>query len=243
VPRRPTRRGRASARRASGSSDDADDHLGRASRIGEAARETTSSGQLIGAHSYRDLEAELPEDLIVDADHNGQRLGELVFGEIAPDAARNVVCVLDNDRIAELEQPVYFSPRLLMHGDVQRRSYIAERAELIGLSLTTSPATLAARPIQWRRGDIRHSPDTSAWPGSWRYHDPLLERAEQHLSGEPLLTRSRARARHLVDRRHRAEDDYGPPISSYDRLRAGDWRSLPGGLRKSAHRGRILSVR
>jgi hypothetical protein len=154
------------------------------------------------------------------------RIGELVYGEITDADAVNVVCVLDNDGIAEAaaEQPVYFSPELAMYGDVEKPTYIANRAELIGLALTFSPATLGAVPLEWRRGDVRSGVDTRRWPLSWQYQHPLLERAERHLRGQRLQLRTRHRARHLVD------------------LRGGHDAQPTGPLRHGAP-GRILSVR
>jgi hypothetical protein len=47
----------------------------------------------------------------------------------------------------------------------------------------------------------------------------------------------------IVDRRHRDDNPWQFREGQY--VRPGDFRSreLPGGLRKSAHRGRIISVR
>jgi hypothetical protein len=127
-----------------------------------------------------------------------------------------------------------------MQGDVDRPTYIARSAKLLGVSLTHSPATVAARPVEWRAGDLRRSADTYTWPGSWRYHDPLLARAVDQV-GDGFASRDRAATR-IVDRR---DDGYGygpPPIRSWDRMQTRDWRTLPGGLMKSAHRGRVMRV-
>jgi hypothetical protein len=201
---------------------------GRATRIGEIAEEHSAYGfGRLGAHSYDDLATELPEEgIMVDADHDHVRIGELVYGEITDAGAVNVVCVLDNDRIAEAaaEQPIYFSPELLMVGDVEKPTYIADRAELIGLALTFSPATLGAVPLEWRHGDVRSEVDTRCWPLSWHYQHPLLDRAERSLRGQRLQLRTRHRASHLVD------------------LRGGHDVRPTGPLRYGAP-GRILSVR
>jgi HK97 family phage prohead protease len=52
---------------------------------------------------------------------------------------------------------------------------------VVGLSLTHTPATIGAWPVGIRAGDIRSSRDRGGWPWDWKYHDPLLERALDHI--------------------------------------------------------------
>jgi hypothetical protein len=213
---------------------------GCASRIGGLAAERNRYDEITGGHSYDELALELPEPgVTVDLDHaTGTELGELIYGEIAADGRLNIVAVLDDDRITQIDEDVYFSCEMLMSGDRIRprsRSYIADRGMLVGIALTMDPLTLGAMPIKWRTGDVRYSPDRQSWPLSWRSSHPLLARAVDY-AGTDLRTR----ARRLVDLRHR--DDTNPW-----QLRAGDAvpvaaRRPPGALRHGAP-GRIISVR
>jgi hypothetical protein len=69
---------------------------------------------------------------------------------------------------------VFFSGEFEMHGDIDGKAYyIANRASLIGMSLTLSPASLEAQPSSVRAGDLRSSVDRFRWPGNWRWSDPL----------------------------------------------------------------------
>jgi hypothetical protein len=119
------------------------------------------------------------------------------------------------------------------------RDYVNARALLLSLNRVCHepdcdrPAVIADHDP----GDLLASADRFRWPISWGYRDPLLERALNYRRG--LNVRSATRA--IVDLRER-DDGYGPYLSSHGRLRGGDWRSLPGGLQKSAHRGRVLRV-
>jgi HK97 family phage prohead protease len=94
----------------------------------------------------------------IDCDHDHQEYGKLIYAELGDDQALRCVAVVDGD-LTRAEEPVYFSPELELRGDVDKRICIAREAALVGLSLTHAPATLGA------------------WPVSWKYHDPLLERA------------------------------------------------------------------
>jgi hypothetical protein len=172
---------------------------GTASKIGAIAAGYSRWGELVDAHSYDELAVELPEGGVsVDLDHDDQAIGRLVYGEIAEDGRLNCVAVLDDDTIRQVEQDVFWSPTFVMVGDVRHRSYIAREAQLLGLSLTLSPATLGAAPIRWREGDVRDPASHRWWPMSWR-SDQLLERAANSVAGSWRL-RSRVTER-LVDRR------------------------------------------
>jgi hypothetical protein len=195
-----------------------------------------TSGEVAGGHAYDEIELELPErGLAVDLDHDGQRRGEVVYGEVAKDGRINVVAVLDEgDWLDQVEEPVYFSPELTMIGGSVgngKTSYIARIAELRSLALTLDPLGLGARPVSWRSGDARRRPDRSGWAGIWR--EPLLHRAVEH----GLETRSRR----LVDLRAQADDWHG--LKPGD-VAPTDWgsRRLPNGLLRSAHVGRIIRV-
>jgi hypothetical protein len=100
-------------------------------------------------------------------------------------------------------------------------------------------------PIGWKSRDGElidgNSPGRtrSAWPISWGTSTPLLQRCVDWRQG----LRERCAPERIVDRRHR--DDNPGQFREGQYVRPGDFRSreLPGGLRKSAHRGRIISVR
>ena len=75
-------------------------------------------GQLTDAHSYRTFNPELPAGGInVDCDHDGVKVGTLVYAEIAPDERVRCVAVIDDgERLLELDQPLYWSATLDMRG-------------------------------------------------------------------------------------------------------------------------------
>jgi hypothetical protein len=214
---------------------------GTASRIGGIAAERDALDRFVSGHSYRDLATELPEDgVALDLAHDGWPIGQLIYSEIADDDRVLAVGVLDDgDWLERVEQPIYFSPQFVMCGDVRHDTYIADRAELIGLSLTLRTKTLGANPVNWRAGDVRSSSDRYTWPLSWQSNAPLLRRALDHLGGE-LRCRS-ASATRIVDRR---PDPDAPPTWG---LKPGDpapahliRSTLPNGLR--VRPGKILRV-
>jgi hypothetical protein len=163
----------------------------------------------------------------------------LIYGEVADDGRVKIVCVLDDDRISRIPGHIYFSTEMAMSGERIRprsRSYIADRAHLLGIALTMAPLTTGAVPIKRRSGDVRSRTDRRSWPISWRTSDPVLARAADY-AGTDLRTR----ARRLVDLRPRDDNPW--------RLREGQPAPadlvptrLPGGLRRGAP-GRILGVR
>jgi hypothetical protein len=108
----------------------------------------------------------------------------------------NVVSVLDDDWITDVREPVFYSGEFdcRSRSDLGGPVWIADRAYLIGVSLTTSPASLEARPLSFMPGDIRENLDRfSGWPCSWRTSaGGLLERAVNH------LPRGETKARRIV---------------------------------------------
>jgi HK97 family phage prohead protease len=150
---------------------------GVATKVNGAAAWYNRFGSVTEAHSFRSLALELPGDGVnIDCDHDHQEYGKLIYAELGDDQALRCVAVVDGD-LTRAEEPVYFSPELELRGDVDKRICIAREAALVGLSLTHAPATLGAWPVSIRAGDIRRSLDRNGWPVSWKYHDPLLERA------------------------------------------------------------------
>lgn len=215
---------------------------GVATRIGDIAAIRTRSGRIADAHSYDDLALELPADGVpFDLDHDPEtRCGQLIYGELADDGRLSVVAVLDNDWIGQVPEDVFWSPTLLMAGNVNKPVYIAREARLRSLALTFNPATLGAVPVRWRLGDVRDPADRSTWPFTWRSAEPLLARALDY-NGTDWRSRDRT-ATHIVDLRYR--DNGYPGLRDGARVRTGEFvsRELPNGLRKSAHPGRILRV-
>jgi hypothetical protein len=168
--------------------------------------------------SFDRLIPDLPDDGIrVTIGHDPNlEVGRLVHGEITKDGALTCACVVD-DWLVDYPDPVYFGPELLVIGDgVRTRSrFVADAAALTGLSLVTTPATLAAQPVTIVAGDIRPSADRHAWPIGWRTQHPLLKRSLEAL-GDTYAARTRT-ARRLLDRR----DHDRPPTSPLLQRRDG----------------------
>ena len=139
---------------------------------------TPASG--LGHVAHRDLR-DSPGD--ARRDPRARRRSEVVHCELDRDERLNVVSVLDGDW-TEIEQPVYYSGEFDCRGEPAKMSgttWIAERAYLIGMSITAHPASLEARALGVMLGDIRKTVDRSGWPVSFGWHAPLLERAVRNL--------------------------------------------------------------
>jgi hypothetical protein len=227
---------------------------GVATRVGESAVELNRYGDLVGAHSYKSISLELPAaGVIIDCDHDEQRVGELTYAELRDDGALCCVAVLDNDRLTEIEEDVFYSPKVELRGDVNQPFCIAREARLLGLSITFNPATLCAQPIEIRSGDLRSSADRGKWSTSWRWHSPLLSRALDFLdAGYGIEKRAarivdvaaeaeEARAQAEWEREQRWLEARPAPQDKY-RL-AWDRHGVGARIEWSRHPGRILSVR
>jgi HK97 family phage prohead protease len=177
---------------------------GVATKVDGAAAWYNRFGSVTEAHSFRSLALELPDGgIAVDCDHDHQQYGNLVYAELGDDQALRCVAVVDGD-LTQAEEPVYFSPELELRGDVDKPICVAREAALLGLSLTFSPATIGAWPVSIRAGDIRRSVDRGKWPASWKYYDPLLERALDHLDSAGIVGIEQRAANCIVDRRPRS---------------------------------------
>jgi hypothetical protein len=119
--------------------------------------------------------------------------------------------------------------------DVQQDCYVAREALLLGVSLTLDPANLDAKPLRWRAGDLRDAGVRRSWPITTASADPLLGRAIEHCSPRELRHRSATR---IVDLRDGGSNPFGLRPAPY----SWETRALPGGLRRSAHVGRVLRV-
>jgi hypothetical protein len=192
-------------------------------------------GRLTGAHSIDELIPDLPDDgITVTVDHDDSLpVGRLVHGELDQDGRLLAVAVVDN-WIADYPTAIYWSAELLAVGDgVRTRSrFVADAAALTGLTVTDSPATIAAQPLRILAGDVRDPTARGAWPISWRIEHPVLERCVAQLgTGYDTLQRTATR---LLDRR-----DHDLPGHGWI---DPDGRPMRGPLRYGQP-GRILSVR
>jgi hypothetical protein len=135
-----------------------------------------------------------------------------------------------------------------MRGGGEGTSYIAREAQLLAVSLTLNPCTVAATPIRCLPGDIRRPLDRFKWPGSWAYHTPLLGRAFETL-GTGVAAEKRT-ASYIADQRycrHRAEADGEPWVETRptpQSSREAEWRKHGPGARIewSRHPGKVLRV-
>jgi hypothetical protein len=182
---------------------------GIAHKAGGVSRTYNRSGRIADAHMIRRLELDLPAsglEVTLDHEDTSPSIGEVVYAEVDRGDRLNVVSVVDGD-LTDVGEPVFYSGEFdcRSRSDLSGPVWIADRAYLIGMTLTTSPASFEARPLSFMRGDIRESIDRFSWPCSWRTSAPLLKRALEH------TPRGETRARRIV----------GPPP---------DVRSLGNGL-------------
>jgi hypothetical protein len=169
---------------------------GIAHAAGGVSRTYNRSGRLEDAHMIRKLELDLPAPgLTVTLGHDDTApvVGEVVYAELDRDDRLNVVSVVDDDW-TDVDEDVFYSGEFdcRSRSDLGGSVWIADRAYLIGMALTASPASFEARPLKFMPGDIRESIDRFGWPCSWRWSSPLLERALEH------TPRGETRARRIV---------------------------------------------
>lgn len=156
---------------------------------GQPAAHYFRSGSLREAELFERMHEQLPASGVpVEVGHAGERVGQLVYGEITDDGRVDVVCVLDDDTLTRINSDIFFSPELVCVGPADRLRAqpvsIAARAGLTAIALCTNPATVAATPIQLARGDVRNSADRSGWPLGWRGERPLLSRCVDYHDGD-----------------------------------------------------------
>jgi hypothetical protein len=208
-------------------------------RLGGISARYDFYGQLVDAQAFDDLDGELGGTTL-DVDHNGEQVGELVYVEVSPENQIGLVAVVDGDWpfTAEAEGPLYISGEYVTRGRSSAGpTYIAKQATLRSAAVTWTPArTGDARAARLWPGDIRSSADRRNWPISWERKDPLLARALAYGRWATEVPR-------VVNLRDDGSNPLGlkpgdPAPSGY--LRS---RDLPGGLRRSAHVGRVISVR
>ena len=172
-------------------------------RVGDVAAERSLTGRLLGGHAFNELDHKLGGSMI-DLDHDGNTVGEIVYAERGDQDQIEVVGVLDGNWIERVTQPVFMSGEWEMRGsNLEARSFVAREAQLRSVALTLDPCNLAARPVQWLRGDLRRETDQRSWSLLWRTDHPLLARAFDQLRG--LGSESRT-ASQIVDRRARGDD-------------------------------------
>jgi hypothetical protein len=146
------------------------------------ARTQTHIGQLVSAHSYRELDLELPPDGIrIDLEHRGAPyVGELVHAELGTDRKLRCVAVLDVD-YTEADGQLYFSGSYATEEPARAgrdpRSGATDRA--VSHRRAGEPRRAAAPVEKRRRPPLTHR---FKWPISWRT-DQLLARAAAAHSG------------------------------------------------------------
>jgi hypothetical protein len=79
-------------------------------KLGGVSARYDALGRLESAQAFDDLDERLV-GLTLDADHNHERLGEIVYVEVSPAGWLGLVGVVDGDWLAEAakESPVYVS--------------------------------------------------------------------------------------------------------------------------------------
>jgi hypothetical protein len=218
-------------------------------RLGGIVELRNAADRLTGGYAVDDLELGL-EDATIDVEHDPELVaGQVIYAEITEQGQFAAVGVLEGavaEAVAVIGEPLYFSGTYAADGAPadRTRSFVSPSARVLGMSLTVEPANSTAMPLRWKRGDIRRDSDRRDWPISWRSESPLLARAADSMIGVPLTQLRNRSAARISDLR---PDPNAPPTWG---LKPGDpapagWRSrqLPNGLRRSAHAGRILSVR
>jgi hypothetical protein len=226
---------------------------GTVAKAGDVSAHYRASGAVDSAHSILRDETTLPDDGIqITLCHDDQVvLGELTYAELDDQQTLRAVAVIDGpltESLAAFPGDLYWSAELFAFGpDVRGRDVsTAERAELVGLSITDSPASTAAHtvPLQILEGDYRDSVARFHWPVSWANDAPLVGRALERRSRdgiarsiagpEPEIVRVPG-AGWLVD---------GELVASAERHADTDYddRRPPGRMRYRPC-GRILSVR
>lgn len=207
-------------------------------KLGGISAHYDALGRLAEAVAFDDLDSELG-GVALDVEHSHEhRVGEVVYVEVSPEGQIGLVAVADGDWLHEAadESPVYISGEYVTRNRSSAGAiYTAERGALIGAALTWTPARLDARAARLWPGDIRQRAWRD-WPISWRSKDPLLARALDHGSWA-------TETRRVNDLRFNPANPLG--LKPGDPAPSGYYRSrdLPGGLRRSAHAGRILSIR
>lgn len=81
----------------------------------------------------------------IDSDHDHKPIGRLIYAELGIDQALRSVAVLDTDRFATIDRPVYFSGEFQMRGDVDKSFYVAPRPRCAGCRSPSSLRLLDSR--------------------------------------------------------------------------------------------------
>jgi hypothetical protein len=197
------------------------------------------SGALNTAEVFERMIPELPSSgVAVRVGHGGEVLGQMVYGEVREDGRIDGVAIVHDDAILRIDTPIYFSAELLTagpRGQMTRARAIATHAQLVGLSLTSDPASHGLSALRLRAGDLRDAGHRATW-SRWR-EDGLLVRALEELGRRPRVPML---VRHAAS--PRVED--GPAYAGPARPRpvyADDGTPI-GPTWISATPGRIISV-
>lgn len=203
-------------------------------RDGIASDEYVLQGQLrqrSWASPSAEVRREQANRIPIDYHHNGRELGEVVYlerdehgrlwavGQVEASPVVNVQ--VTRDRAVAVETRMYWSCE--RRGGPDTDGFIFD-----AISITPSPARLSAQPLRWRPGSLH---ERASWNRLDTFEVGLLKRASEAFIrrryGDPLV---------VHDEAPQPDDDYPPP----GRMRQ---ERLPGGLRRSGHRGSIIGVR
>jgi len=158
---------------------------------------------------------------------------ELTIGEIVSlyrdvDGRAWAVGLADDvDGLLKVDQPLYYSAETSCRPD-------GTDIVIEGCALTTQPAQLGLTPLMLLAGDLSSPNDRARW-----VHPQVSAKMRERL--EEAAEEMRGRAKRPIS-----------PILVHDPLPAlpplsqrmdDSWRDLGGGFQKSAHVGRVLSVR
>jgi hypothetical protein len=97
-------------------------------RVGDVAAERSITGRLLGGHAFNELDHELGGSMI-DLEHDGSALGEIVYAERGDQDQIQVVGVLDGNWIERVTQPVFMSGEWEMRGSNPRLARMLLTAE------------------------------------------------------------------------------------------------------------------
>lgn len=173
-----------------------------------------------------------PGRIIVDEGHDGVEIGLVRHIEnragslwlVAEIDRIPTVAVRVGDEIKHLAEPMYWS--------LERTGEAIDPIQILSVALTPNPARTGSQPVRFAPG----RPAEAAYVSTDSHERALLRRAaetDRCRHGGPLT----------IHGDPQLSDEFG--YREGDRTRSGDFhsRELPGGLRRSAHHGQILSVR
>jgi hypothetical protein len=160
---------------------------------------------------------------MLDIEHQGEAIGELVSLFRGESGHAWAVAVSDHDWLAEFPEPLYFSAAF-------RSRFDPDNLELDAVALTTESATLSKEPVEIWRGQLSSRYDRSSW-----HLDGVRKRVVEHAAGE-LRARSKRESILIRDELPPVADDY-PPLRPGTYVRGAERPA--GGLRHSGPAARF----